>query len=86
MDRESLKDALPGGMLDWLLDRGITPNDFEVAGKLSESDYQFRLVNGDEMADAISKTDGPPPPTSPELQLATALGILLGIEHERAGR
>jgi hypothetical protein len=86
MDGKSVEDSLPGGMHDWLLDRGIASRDFQVAGRLSEFEYQFRLVNGDEMYEAILKTSGPQTPVQPEITRAVALGVLLGIEHERAER
>jgi hypothetical protein len=49
MDGKSVEDSLPGGMHDWLVDRRITDKDFQTAGKLSEFEYQFRLVNGDKI-------------------------------------
>ncbi len=86
MDGTSVKNALPGGMHDWLVDRGITDRDFEIAGKLSEFEYQFRMVNGDKLYEAILSDSGPQTPVEPEITLAVALGILLGIDHERAER
>lgn len=84
MDGKSVEDSLPGGMRDWLVDGGITSEDFQVAGKLCEFEYQFRLVNGDRLWEAILKESGPQTPEKPEITSAVALGILLGIEHERA--
>jgi len=83
MNWKSVEASLPGGMRDWLLDRGITQSDFEFAGKLCEFENQFRLVNGDRMWEAILSSEGPQEPENPEITRAVALGILLGIEHER---
>jgi hypothetical protein len=87
MGGKSAKESLPGGMHDWLVDRGITDRDFETAGKLCEFEYQFRMVNGDMAWEAVLRDCGPhQAPVQPEITLAVALGILLGMEHERAER
>jgi hypothetical protein len=86
MDGKSVKESLPGGMHDWLVDRGITDGDFHTAGKLCEFEYQFRIVNGDMTWEAVLRDCGPQAPVQPEITCAVALGILPGIEHERAGR
>ncbi|MGA8025343.1 MAG: hypothetical protein WCC18_14595 [Candidatus Acidiferrales bacterium] len=86
MGGKSVEESLPGGMHDWLVDRGITDEDFQIAGKLCEFEYQFRLVNGDRIWDAILRDSGPQTPEKPEITCAVALGILLGIEHERSAK
>lgn len=86
MDGKAVEESLPGGMHDRLVDRGIADKDFQTAGRLCEIEYQFRLVNGDRMWEAILRDCGPQTHEKPEITCAVALGILLGIEHERAER